>query len=439
MPDPMMSQILRRRIILLVLTDFLWGVGWYFVSFSTTVAAYLRSLGASTLLLGLLVIIVGALPLLLQLFGRSVIDRFRHRKRGVIILHVSFIIPYFLVAIADLLLARSAPQLLILCVILTMAVAQIIMGLIMPVWLDMVAQVIPAEMRGRYFGLTSGAFACGGILGGLALTGIQQLLGPAVFRGAFALAGSCFLLSMTAFALAPIPETAFVHPPEPSVLSHVRKSLAAVHPRMDFGRFVWSYAVQVFAATVVIFVADFASNRHGLHYPPAIFSTINLCQAIGGTVGALFLGWLVDRIGPRRPWLAITLVVPLVVCLLPFAGHFPMLVVCSLLTGLLVTHWSVGAPALLELSPAGDKSGYIAVANMAALPSSVLGPLLLARLVDGSGYHAAFLLAAIAGCIALCIALTIRKRAPSQVSLDLPVEVESEFGAEYAHSPSTEG
>ncbi len=170
------------------------------------------------------------------------------------------------------------------------------------------------------------------------------------------------------------------------------------------------------------FLADYASSSRGLHYPRAIFSTINLYQALGGTLGALFLGWLVDRIGPRWPWVGLTCIVPLLALLMPLGGHYPVLLFCSLLSGLLITHWSVGAPALLKLSPAGDKSGYIALANMLALPSSVFGPLLIAHLIDGSGYQAGFLFAAIAGLIALLIALTLRPRTPGASADSLPAD-----------------
>lgn len=424
MPLHIDAHTLRRRVILLVLTDFLWGMGWYFVSFTTTIPAYLRALGAPTIVIGVMATSMGALPLVFPLFGRATIQRFPRRKLGVILLHLTFILPYFLVAAADLAYARTAPHLVVLFLLAVLACSQIILGLILPVWLDMVAQIIPAKMHGRYFGLTSGAFAAGGILGGVGLTLLQRVAGRAVFREAFCVAGSFFLLSMVAFALTPIPESAFDHPPEPSLLVRMRKACSAVHPRTNFGRFAVSYGVQILAISSVAFLADYASSGRGLHYPSAIFSTINLYQAIGGTMGALLLGSLVDRIGPRWPWVGLTCIVPLLALLMPFGGHLPVLLLCALLSGLLITHWSVGAPALLELSPPGDKSGYIAIANMLALPSSVCGPLLIAHLIDGNSYSAGFLLAAFAGVLALCAALTIRPRSAATVAPARVVETE---------------
>ncbi len=120
-------------------------MGWYFVSFATTIPAYLRSLGAPTMTIGLMAMAMGALPLLLPLFGRAVIDRFPHRKIGIIILHLIFILPYLLIAAIDLAFARTAPQLVILFLLISLAFTQLLMGMIQPIWLDMVAQVIPAE------------------------------------------------------------------------------------------------------------------------------------------------------------------------------------------------------------------------------------------------------------------------------------------------------
>jgi MFS family permease len=122
------------------------------------------------------------------------------------------------------------------------------------------------------------------------------------------------------------------------------------------------------------------------------------------------LGWLVDHHGPRWPWVVMTLFMPAVALLYPLGGFMPLFVGCTFVTGMLTTSWAVTAPAMLELSPDGDKSAYIALTNLAALAPATVGPFIMAGLIEGSGYRAAFLATAVAGVLAFFVALTLRGR-----------------------------
>ena len=417
------DRTLRRIVVLLLSTEFIWGVGCFFVPMSTTIPAYVRSLGATPAIIGVLAVTIGALPLMLQLFGRNVVDRFPHRQRGLFYMHMLCIIPYALIAGLDVLIAKRHPVLMIWLTIALLAFSQIVIGLIIPIWIDMVGRVIPPAMHGRYFGSASALFAAGGVLGGLGLTVLQRWLGDAgIFRGAFLMAAVCYTLSMTAFILVPIPREAFEHAPEPSVLARAHKALAASHPRTDFGRLVLSYCAQMLAIAIVPFLVIYATDRHGgLALPAGIFTQMTVWQAIGGAIGGVIIGWCVNHRGPRWPWVAVTLLMPLVVLGYLYGGHLTVLLslhggyllvlaCCSLLVGVLTTHWSVVAPALLELSPEGDKSGYIAIANMSGFLPASIGPLVFALLIKDAGYPPAFLAAGGCGLAAFCIALTIRNR-----------------------------
>ncbi|MHB9131446.1 MAG: MFS transporter [Armatimonadota bacterium] len=411
------DRTVRRMILLLLVTEFLWGMGCFFVPMSTTIPAYVRSLGGTPAIIGVLAVTIGALPLMLQLFGRNAIERFRHRQRGIFALHILCIIPYALIGGLDFFFARQHPVAMIWITIALLAFSQIIIGLIIPVWLDMVARVIPPEIRGRYFGIASALFAAGGILGGFGLTALQRWLGDAgIFRGAFFMAAVCYVISMTAFIFAPIPTEAFEHAPEPSVLTRARKAFAASHPSTDFGRLVISYCAQALAVAIVPFLVVYASDHQGgLGLPTGVFTQITVWQAFGGAIGGVIIGWFVDHRGPRWPWVVVTLFIPLIVLLYPYGGKWSVLAFCSLLVGVLNTHWSVVGPAMLELSPEGDKSGYVAIANMASFLPATVGPLLFAFLIKDAGYQPAFIAAAICGLAAFLPALTIRNRAARQM------------------------
>ncbi|MHB1001045.1 MAG: MFS transporter [Armatimonadota bacterium] len=409
---------LRRRVILLLIVEFIWGMGIYFTLPATTIPSYLRSLGASPRMIGLTAMIITALPLLLQFYGRSVLDRFKDHQKGLVILHLIVITPYYIIPWMDSIFASTNPALLAWLVIGLLALSQVLLGLCIPVWIDMIAQVIPSPLRGRYFGLSTGAIAVGGIIGGGAQMYLQGWLGDSIFRGLFIASGICYTISMGAFYLTPIPKEAFNHPVEPSVFNSLKKGIRACHPKSNFARFAASSIMLALAMTIVPFLVVYATDaQKGLGLPSGIFTFMTFTQAIGGAVGALLLGWMVDHHGPRLPWICMISMITIVILVFPHAATspihasitiYPVLVLCSLLMGVLSSNWAVSAPAMLEFSPDGDKSSYIAVTNVLSFFPAALGPVVMASYITSHGYEYALHIALAAGIAAILFALTIR-------------------------------
>ena len=404
------DSVFQRRLWLLLLTEFIWGTGTFFVLPATTVPAFLSARGASPVVIGLMAMAMGALPLLFQFFGRSVLDRFRDRRIGVMLMHIPIIAPYGLLAVADLFLPGHRPLVVGLCIVL-LGVSQIAMGVVIPVWLDMISRLIPLEWRGRYFGYSQGAFALGGIAGSSALYYLERVAGPYVFPAAFMIATLFFAASIAVFSRVQVPPSVFDHPPEAPLLARIRTVAGACAWRTDFGRLIGSYSFVLMAGAVAPFIVVYAMDgTRGLGYPANVFTRLTVLQATGGVVGSVVLGWVVDHHGPRWPWIFATLVIPMVMILLPFGGSWPILALCAALAGVLSTHWSVSAPALLEYSPEGDKSAYVAVANIMAFVPAALGPLIYGGLIQKAGFNPAFCLAGAIGLAATVSALTLRHR-----------------------------
>ena len=404
------DPVFRNRLWRLLLTEFSWGAGTFFVPPATTVPAFLMARGASPVTVGLMAMSMGALPLLFQFFGRSVLDRFRDRRLGVIAMHIPIILPYPLLAAVDLLLPAHKGLVVALCIGL-LGTSQIALGIVIPVWLDMISRLIPLEWRGRYFGFSAGAFAAGGIAGSSALYGLERIAGAYVFPAAFLIATLCFVISISVFSTVTVPASVFDHPPQAPLLRRVRMVARACGRGTDFGRLIASYSCVLAAAGVGSFIVMYAMDgTRGLGYSSSVFTRLTVFQAIGGAVGAVLLGWMVDHHGPRWPWIITTLLIPVAAILLPFGGWWPVLALCALLTGVLSTHWSVSAPALLEYSPEGDKSAYVAVANILAFVPAAIGPVMYGGLIQRVGFASAFCVAGIAGLAATMLAFTLRKR-----------------------------
>lgn len=405
------SKIMRRMVTFLLLTEFLWGLGNFFVLPTTTLPAYLRELGAAPIIIGVLSIAMSSLVLFPQMFGRVVIERFAHRKRAVMMLHLLCASCYLLIPISHRFLVPAHRAAQVWTMIGLLAVGQLAIGLVTPVWMDMLSQVVPLPLRGRYFGMSSLFFAGGGLLGGLGIMLLQSLWKGHAYQGTFLVASAFFIISMCSFAAAPIAESALSHPAEPSLLSRLRISIAACHLRTNFGRLVASYAVQALAASVVPFLMIYVlDQRRGLGYGDTIVGLITCFLALGSAFGGLLLGSLVDRLGPRVPWAIATLLVPAMMLLIPFGRSTGILIAVFLLAGMLNALWAVSGPAMLELSPEGDKSGYIAMANLIGFIPTTVGYLLIGLLIGVWGFHIAFVAVCVAGGLAFLVGLSIRGR-----------------------------
>ncbi len=399
---------LTRRVLLLLLTEWLWGAGTYFVLPSTTVPSLLKSLGASAQLVGVMATGMVAIPLLFQLPARRILRRFGGGKRGLIGLHVGYLVVYPCISLLFLAAHRTAPHIALYGVIALLSISQAFLGIVTPLWIDMIGMVIPSRLRGRYFGVSSAFFAVGGLLGALTLGYVSMRLEPLVFPIAFGVAGVLFALSMTAFACVPIAPEAF-HPdqPLPPLRDQIRHAARLCHPRKPMGKLLLSASFQMCSAAMVPFLVVYATSSTGLGMPASIFGRITVYEAIGGALLSLAAGWLMDRMGPRIPWVFVTLVMPVVALLYPHAHTVHLLFLCSFLVGMLIGHWAVFMPALLLLTPPGDRSITIALVNLVLFIPASLSPLLLGWIIDHHGYPLPFRVCLAAGLLAVLSGLGV--------------------------------
>lgn len=411
-PPAISEQNLKRRVLLLLLTEWLWGMGTYFVLPSTTIPSVLKSLGASAQVVGMMATLMVAIPLLFQLPARRILRRCGGGKRGLIGLHAGYLLAYPCLALLYWSTHCTHPEATLVGVIALLAVSQSFLGIVTPLWIDMIGMVIPSRLRGRYFGVSSACFAIGGVLGALTLSLLSKEMGRLVFPAAFGMAGVLFALSMTAFACVPIPHAAF-HPDQTIARlgAQVRQAARLCHPRLPMGRLLLSACFQMSSAAMVPFLVVYATSKDGLHMPAAIFGRITVYEAVGGALLSLLAGWLMDRVGPRIPWVFVTLVMPVVVLLYPYAHTAHLLFLCSFLVGMLIGHWAVFMPALLLLTPPGDRSITIALVNLVLFIPASLSPLVLGWIIDHHGYPLAFRMCQVAGLLAVLSGLGVTMHA----------------------------
>jgi MFS family permease len=411
----------------MLLVEFTWGIGVFVTLSTTTLPTYFTTLSYNKLL-AVTIFLVTALPLLMQFFGRSLIEKFKHKKRGLILLHFFVIAPYLVIAYTDSLFLHSNPQLQALIVCVMLAFSQFSIGFIIPVWMDMIAQIIPEHLRGQYFGFSSGFVAIGGVLGGAMQIYFVNTLGDSAFRYCFFATGIFYILSMLAFSTVPIAESAFEHPKIDNLIQYFKKGFSAFASK-NFRFYIISCFLFTVACGIIPYLVNYATDpikvssiNSGIGLPKEIFSQMTFIQALIGGIGAMIIGIIIDKRGPRRPWLTFILFIPIVLFLFPLITNHtvnisgimlnisPAFLISVSLLGMMGISWAVTAPAVLEFSPDGDKSSPVALANFTLVPAAAAGPMIMQWVINNYGYKPAFLLSTIIAIIAAIFALFIRER-----------------------------
>jgi hypothetical protein len=126
-----------------------------FGSFTTILPLFIRELGGSTLLVGLIPAISQTGFLLPPLFVAPYIGRLRWKLPYVLRMTFGERIPWPILALAAVFLAQDHPGLVIALTVVSLAAFGLMGGFTMPAWMDLITAVTPMRMRGQLFGWSS--------------------------------------------------------------------------------------------------------------------------------------------------------------------------------------------------------------------------------------------------------------------------------------------
>jgi|YNPNPStandDraft_1061719.scaffolds.fasta_scaffold03670_5 MFS family permease len=268
-------------------------------------------------------------------------------------------------------------------------------------WQNMIARVIPSELRATFFGIQSAVAnllaSISAIVAGLIL---DRYSSPYDFTACFllaslALAISWIFLRMTRESerITPAPEST------QSLSGHVLRVL-----RQD-KNFVWFLLTRVFsqfATMAFAFYIVFAVNYHGMDEVTAgiMTSVLLVTQTIANPV----LGWLGDHWSRRRViefGAMAALSSALIAAFSPSLGWFYAVFI---LTGIANTaFWTIGIAYSLEFGTEEERPVYVGMANTLIAPAAMLAPMLGGWLADLAGYKTTFIVSALAGLITILI------------------------------------
>lgn len=269
-------------------------------------------------------------------------------------------------------------------------------GVILVGWQDLIAKIIPADRRGRFFGITNFIGNGAGVLGALIL---PLVLVTADFRTgftlAFGVAALCMIVSWGFLLLTR--EPAVESPAAPTTWVDYLASLPRIVARdHNFRRFLVSQSLTALSGMAGGFLLVHAVQVGKLDDGQAGFFTVWL-QA-GLALANLGFGFLADRWGHRRGLeRGLLLNVGSLVLAWLLAAPWAFCVIFFLRGAMAAAQFISGSALVYEFSGPEDRAIYLGLAN--TLPGLVgaVAPLLGGVLGSWWGYPPMFALSAAAG------------------------------------------
>ncbi|MBP7962063.1 MAG: MFS transporter [Caldilineaceae bacterium] len=261
-----------------------------------------------------------------------------------------------------------------------------------PAWTAIVADLVPAQMRGRYFGNRNLAMGLAALLvtplAGFVIRTVNVQTGSPVigYQWIFGLAFVFGMISTLFFARIPEPKsttaTDYAHK-KGDLRRAMRQSTGFLG--LVISAFIWNMALQVAGPFYNVFlVTEFDAST----------TTIGLVSSVSSLTalfGQRYFGPIMDRKG--AVWVA--LVSGLVIPVLPLAWMFitaPWQVgAINVLGGFVWAGYNLaGFALLLDLTPETERPRAVALYQTAVFASAVLGPILGGYVADTVSYQAIF-------------------------------------------------
>lgn len=370
----------------------LWGIGDGLVGIATIVPVFMARAGLSKVLIGLLPalnFLGGSLPQPVSAYSSAGLAK---KKGQMLWFHVPCLAMSFLLALGSLFASEGRSAYSAVLVLGTCGVFAFSMGLVNPLWFELVAKVVPEGRRGGFFGLNWTVISAFGVAGAfLAKEVLSRRIFPLNFGFSF-LAGAT-LYSLSAASLLPVREPAS---PEVSRRPPLRGFLLRLFREAHFGpnyrNFLIERLLVGIASMPLGFLSVYATRKFQLPSSAAASYTMAMMAAV--VLTGVFWGCLGEKIGYR--------LLSLVGVALWIAGIAWALLAPSpywfalafFIVGMARMVDFVGSiNIVLESCPTMEKAGFVAISNLLVTPGFAVGPVFGGVIAQYFSYEVMFGLA----------------------------------------------
>jgi MFS family permease len=379
----------RHNFIVNVLDGAFFWCGASLINPNTVLPVYVSNFTDSALVIGLLAAITSMGWFVPQLFTANWVQRLPVKK--VLPVNVGLFTERLPVALLapSAVLATPFPALALLAFFLLITWHTVGAGLIAVAWQDMIAKIIPADRRGRFFGLTNALGTGTGALGAIAAAWLLDRYGfPVGYAWCFALSATLMFISWAFLAMAREPAVES-RSPRVSQREYWRRLPSVLRADPNFARYLASQAVTTFGGMAGGFLAVYAVQQWDLSDGQAGVFTISLL--VGQAASNLFYGPLADRRGHKVVLEFGTLLGALGIALAVVApGPRWYYLVFALIGANTASIMLSGLMIALEFGPADVRPTYIGLNNTVRGLAAGLAPLVGGWLAVAYGYRALF-------------------------------------------------
>jgi len=369
----------------------LYELGMAFASPNTVLVAFVSVLTQSNLAVALLSFSRAIGWFLPPLFSARYIERFRWRKKLVLVISSWEVLPWLFLSATALFSTSVLTSLVLASLFLFYSLSNFAGGIALPAWLDIVAKVIPEGKRGFFLGLSTFCGGCLSVAGGLLLGFLlEKYPFPTNYSVSFFLAFAFFSVSLISFSFTKEPPSRQVREDARFQL-YVSDLISILKFDRDFRLFIVANLFLSFQNVATMFYTAFAIRSFELSG-----TSIGILTSIfigSSTIVNLLWGLIGDRWGHIQ-------IARLGAALSASASLIAVFTRSQVLLYPLFIMAGIGSAAIIlsntnlmfELSEEKRRPSYIAIASALQVPSMALASFIGGIVADLFSYSALFLL-----------------------------------------------
>lgn len=362
--------------------EFFWGLGFPVILESTFLQIFLKNMGASDFLIGLvpsiLIFGISIFPLLSSYLTRN----HEQKKKIVLMLHVvsscsTLLFGLFLFFVEDR--ALILPAFFVSYVIFSLCI-----GLTIPVWLHFLVKIFSAKRSVQGLSIMYLAQNSAKLIASLFIIKVVEAFSFSITSAAwiFLCSGFCFLIGSFCFIFTKeLPAENPVPRLSDSFFQHTKETIAEMVQNKNLVKYLISDLDNYVIITIISFYAVYATQYFGIPDHTAAGLFVGLIYT-GSILSNLVLGTL-DYMSLKNKFLFTKVLSLVTVAILIYYPTFQGFLVASFLMGFCrATRGLIYSPAVKKFCKREDTTGYFAVAPLATIVFGSGFPVFFGKMLD---------------------------------------------------------
>lgn len=405
--DSYKNAVFRRNVFGVSVVEFFWGLGFPVVLESTFLQLFLKNLGASGF-------VIGIVPSLL-IFGISICPLFssylsrNHRFKKPIVILLHLISGLSILIFGMILLFLRQTENIIVLFFASYTLFSICIGLTIPVWLNYLVRIFPETKTVSGLGYMMLAQNIGKVISAFFILKVVDEYSFSITSSAYVFIVTGLLFCFGALCFILTKELADPNDPERddlSFLHHTKKSFLEIIRNRRFLMFLAADLDFYIIITVLSFYANYATGF--FEVPAAVAAGLFVACIYGGSITVnIFLGAM-NLLELKQKFILSKWISFILLVLLSFYPGYATFFLISYLLGFVrAIRNMVYPPAVKRFAGKSDATSYFALAPILTIPIGSGFPLVFGKILDYLSYMQEDAYRLLFGCSALFILVTL--------------------------------